>query len=733
MLIFEATFLILCRRFFYLKYGMIGYQKNALIFLFAFLFCLSIGKGGKLYSQCNTISNLSFSTSSINTCALPQTLNFYPQSKIDQTPILLNTYTVGFTSKQDKDFTMANNGCVYVLKVTGSFTLWGNSNDYLDAYSKFGFSGNGFQYIDATLMDCFSLSPDSGPTAYNPAHEYYFYFTGNASNLNFKFTDSPYNDNAGSVTFEWSVIPCYSYLWDFGGGNVSTDSIGTHTFSSSGTSVVSYTVTDEVNNCSESYSMPIVMSAVSTNNLIGEICTGESYKVGNSIYTQSGNYIDTLASQNGCDSIVNLSLSVLNATTVYIDTVLCSGQKYVLGNNSYTQSGNYIDTISAIIGCDSIINLTLTIASPALIYIDTIMCKGSSYILGGNTYNTSGSYTHTFNSVMGCDSIVNLDLTISDSIITTLEQTLCAGESYMLGSNTYSTSGVYSETFLSGSGCDSIVKLYLTIHDASIVDITASICQGDVKEIGNNIYSQTGNYSDTLQGINSCDSIINLSLTVNDTAVSYKYISLCEGEAYFVGSNMYTGTGDYTDVFSNIHGCDSVIITYLTVSPQPNPELGDTLSLCSNEPLTLSPGIFSSYLWNNESADSSITINETGIYYVTVTDSNLCSSTDSIEIYEGECTTIYVPNTFTPNRDGLNDYFNAMGEHITEYNLHVFDYWGHLIYETNIYNSMQNEANGWDGQNAPEGSYVWHIEYKYSKGNGYFSKKSMRGVVSLIR
>lgn len=707
--------------------------QKSIFFVFLFFLSFFLGRSAALYAQCNTISNLSFSTSSINTCALPQTLNFYPQYQIDQTPILLNSYTVSFTSKQDKDFTMDKNGCVYILKVTGSFTLWGNSNDYLDGYSKFGFSGNGFQYIDGTLIDFFSLTPDSGPTAYNPAHEYYFYFTGNANNLNFYFTDSPYSDNSGSVSFEWYVIPCFSYLWNFGGGNVSTDSIGTHTFSTSGTSQVSYTITDEVNNCSESYSMPIVMGSVSTNNLIGEICTGESYMIGNNMYTQTGNYVDTLTNQSGCDSIINLSLSVMNTTLVYIDTVLCSGQNYVVGNNSYTQSGNYIDTISAIIGCDSIVNLTLTIALSTQSYIDTSICKGSAYILGGNTYNTSGSYTATYNTAQGCDSVVYLNLTIADSIVTTLEQNLCAGESYILGSNTYNISGGYSETFTSSSGCDSIVKLYLTIHDTSIVTITASICGGDIKEIGNSIYNQTGYYTDTLQGVNGCDSIVHLSLTVNDTSASYKYISLCEGESYFVGSNMYTNSGNYSDVFSNINGCDSVIITYLTVNSQPKPELGDTLSLCSNESLMLSPGKFLNYMWSDGSSDSSVTVKETGIYYVTVTDSNLCSGTDSIEVYSGACATIYVPNTFTPNRDGLNDYFNAIGENMSEYYMQIFDYWGHLVYETNTYNNTLNEVNGWDGQNVQEGSFVWHIEYKSSNGNGHFSKKQMKGTVGLIR
>lgn len=68
---------------------------------------------------------------------------------------------------------------------------------------------------------------------------------------------------------------------------------------------------------------------------------------------------------------------------------------------------------------------------------------------------------------------------------------------------------------------------------------------------------------------------------------------------------------------------------------------------------------------------------------------------------------IYIPNTFTPNGDGLNDTFGVAGEAIQEFNIKIFNRWGQLIFES----SNANER--WDGtylgQKVPMGTYVYKV------------------------
>ena len=97
-------------------------------------------------------------------------------------------------------------------------------------------------------------------------------------------------------------------------------------------------------------------------------------------------------------------------------------------------------------------------------------------VLDGVTYTSSDS-TATFTSInaAGCNNVATLDLTITNSSITTNNQNICFSGSYIINGNTYSTSGIYIDTLTSSSGCDSIVTTNLTIGAA--INIMSNISQ----------------------------------------------------------------------------------------------------------------------------------------------------------------------------------------------------------------------------------------------------------------
>ena len=76
-------------------------------------------------------------------------------------------------------------------------------------------------------------------------------------------------------------------------------------------------------------------------------------------YSQSGNYVDTLQSTNGCDSVLNLNLTINSSISTIESVIVCDN--YLWNGNNYTQSGSYNDTLVTSSGCDSIVTLNLTI------------------------------------------------------------------------------------------------------------------------------------------------------------------------------------------------------------------------------------------------------------------------------------------------------------------------------------------------------------------------------------
>lgn len=83
------------------------------------------------------------------------------------------------------------------------------------------------------------------------------------------------------------------------------------------------------------------------------------------------------------------------------------------------------------------------------------------------------------------------------------------------GNATYTTTGLYHDTIMGSSGCDTILLIDLTIHQASTFNQSIRECQGYSITVGNNTYTATGIYIDTLQASNSCDSIVTTNLIID--------------------------------------------------------------------------------------------------------------------------------------------------------------------------------------------------------------------------
>ena len=128
---------------------------------------------------------------------------------------------------------------------------------------------------------------------------------------------------------------------------------------------------------------------------------------------------------------------------------------------------------------------------------------------------------------MACDSVVNLTLTVNAVDTINVDSTICEGEFVTIGTSTYNTSGVYQDILTSNLACDSVVNLTLTVNAVDTINVDSTICEGEFVTIGTSTYSTSGVYQDILTSSLDCDSIVNLTLTVNDVdTVSYTHLTL---------------------------------------------------------------------------------------------------------------------------------------------------------------------------------------------------------------
>lgn len=130
--------------------------------------------------------------------------------------------------------------------------------------------------------------------------------------------------------------------------------------------------------------------------------------------------------------------------------------------------------------------------------------------------------------------------------------------------------------------------------------------------------------------------------------------------------------------------------------------------------LTINADRISNIQWSTGSRDSSILIGEEGEYTVQYTYADQCDYEERIRVIACEGSVIYIPNVFTPNGDGINDFFMAEGERFQVEQLHVFDRYGNKVFETN------ESFIGWDGtfrgKEVSEGVYTYRLSYFNARG-----------------
>ena len=128
---------------------------------------------------------------------------------------------------------------------------------------------------------------------------------------------------------------------------------------------------------------------------------------------------------------------------------------------------------------------------------------------------------------------------------TTDVATICEGDTYTLGTQNLTTTGVYQETFTSTEGCDSLVTLQLTVHAAHTPPITQAVCTSYFWEQTGETYFTSGIYTDTLISSYGCDSILTLDLTINQHTASSMQIDACGSYTWAMTGELYTVSGLY--------------------------------------------------------------------------------------------------------------------------------------------------------------------------------------------
>lgn len=422
-------------------------------------------------------------------------------------------------------------------------------------------------------------------------------------------------------------------------------------------------------------------------------------------------YIDS----NGCQSAADffyIQVSPVNGSpNIYGNTTICEGQTLNLYTDNLPGATYQWTHNSTVVGSSTgIVINNISLADSGVYYLN---------VNGANCVTQQGSITI---------SVIPLPTTphiLGDTL-------LCEGATLQLYTN------------------DSLNHTHYWVAPDSIFSTHDTLIINNISQSGN------GAYYLSIMDSNGCVSLfdtINITILPSPpTPIIYSDNDVCEGDTLFLttdtlqgGSYLWSGpnnynnntytdtilnastanTGNYSITVTDTNGCSSSSIAFIEVFQYPIINLGNDTIVCIDSVFTLEvdPN-FSSYIWQDSSSNYFYTVVDSGWHFVTVEYGGGCSTTDSIYITLDSCLANSIANVFTPNGDGINDFFVIKNiEYFPGSRLLIFNRWGETVYESKDY------KNNWDGQGQPVGTY-FYVFYPNDPSN---KLKVQKGYVTILR
>lgn len=527
--------------------------------------------------------------------------------------------------------------------------------------------------------------------------------------------------------------------------------------------------------CDSVVNVQLTVKAFAESDLNVVICKGNTITINGEVFSEtktSGDQTLAGASYNGCDSVIHVKLSVVDPTYNFMLTI-CPGDSVLIGGaggryfSDRNPTGQFVLSNGSYLGCDSIINVNLTVRTEGMGSFRAEICRTDTLILQGQRFSsgrTMGTLRVANGSANGCDSLVSVVLTVLPDAIGTLDTSLCQGGSINIGGNIFDASrpgGSINLPRQSYRGCDSFLTVTVRFIQPRTSNFGPVICSKDSVQVGNQFFSArrpSGSVVISRPASQGCDSIINVSLSFAPPIVPAFSVEPLRCQQANTGALVLnaigTGSGPYqvsvdggapigfnpglriTGLGLGNHnlriidpiGCDTVLNFLVGDTPPLTLTLNPDTTILLGGSVTMRPTVNfvpSTVSWTPSTFLSCTSClnplakpDQTITYTLKLTDDLGCEIsqdiTITVKIPESD---IYIPNVFSPNGDGVNEFFEVtfrFPDRSMINQMMIFDRWGNLVFERK--GSGIGDNVRWDGtymgRDLQPGVYTYAIQYQ---------------------
>ena len=417
--------------------------------------------------------------------------------------------------------------------------------------------------------------------------------------------------------------------------------------------------------------------------------------------------------------------------------------------------GSYTVTVTDANGCTE--QTTATISSASGITINsTVQNSGCNSNTGAITLSVSGgSPNYTFSWSNGDQSSSLSNLSGGNYTVTVTDANGCSEQSSFTITQANSSISSTSTTIAANCLTGQQGSIHVTVN-GGLAPYSYLWNNGSTAQDVNNLLP--GNYTVTITDANGCVYTQNASVADSSLLAIYSIegTNICIGNTATITTNPIPGatlqweyngtplTGAITNTFvTPVGGTYQLVATTpcgvytsnpveIIVRSLNNVSINNNVIVCPGESVQLQAGGGISYLWtptvglsNPNVANPTASPIESTTYTVNIKDSYGCTASATVFVAV-MCDTLNIPNGFSPNGDGTNDFFVIKGlDNYPGTTIFIYNRWGNLVYKKqdyqNDWNGQSNVSGALMGQNLPNGTYFFILDLKTNTKplNGY--------------
>ena len=447
----------------------------------------------------------------------------------------------------------------------------------------------------------------------------------------------------------------------------------------------------------------------------------------------------------GCDSTVTVMVAELPTYVETVNLSACAGETVLYDGQQLAAGSQQTFMYQTFGGCDSTVTVMVAELPTYAETVNLSACAGETVLYDGQQLAAGSQQTRTYQTFEGCDSTITVVVAELPTYSQAVSLSACDGETVFYNGQPLAAGSQQTFAFQTFEGCDSTVTVSVQALFSSETDVLLELCPGETANyFGTQIEAgETQVFVFTDQ--NGCDSTV----TVTAAAFPEATFELAGNEvcrdafdglieatnlsggtppfAYSIDDGPYQSEPIFGDLDGGLHtvvlldanGCEFEEQITLAYIPEVEVAVDVPLLPCNGNSVMAVAQLLSGNLsdvtfrWPDGSEGMFWQVGEPGSYLLeTTSECGTIATTFSVgREVDGRTSFIYLPNAFSPNFDGENDYFRGFAAEdvqIVSYDLMVFDRWGNSLFETH------DISEGWDGiyrnERMNTGVYVFYVK-----------------------